>query len=186
MARPSVVVLGSVVAAWLFAMAAEVGLYFWMPPQPLPLRTIQWLGEVGVSVDSVDRVERLGTGASTLRPNGEFYIVHARVVAPFGLRPTWDDREVEVQTFAGVGGSMHDLRFAVDERAQARLDRVTGRPGPHHRVLGALQHEDLIFDLPRNVEQPAILFAPANDPSGLLAVAFGRFWQPHRFNIRYD
>ncbi len=62
MARASLVVLGSVMAAWLFATAAEVGLYFWRPPQPLPLGTIQWLGEVGVTVGSVDRVEHLGTG----------------------------------------------------------------------------------------------------------------------------
>ena len=73
MARARVVVLGSVLAAWLFAIAAEVGFYFWKQPQPLPLRTIQWLGEVGVTVDSADRVEHLGTGASRLRPNGEFY-----------------------------------------------------------------------------------------------------------------
>jgi hypothetical protein len=53
-------------------------------------------------------------------------------------------------------------------------------------VLGAAQHEDLVFDLPRNVEQPAILFLPANDPLGLLDLAFGRVWQPHRFNLRYD
>ena len=87
MARAGVVVLGSVIAAWLFATAAQVGVYFW-----------------------------------------KFYIVHASVVAPFGLRPTRDDREVEA----------------------------------------------------------AILFAHANDSSGLPAVAVGRFWQPHRFNIRYD
>ncbi len=83
MAQAGVAVLGSVIAAWLFAIVAEVGLYFGRPPQPLLLRTTQWLGGVGVTIDSVDRVEHLGTGASRLRPNGDFYIVHARVVAPF-------------------------------------------------------------------------------------------------------
>jgi hypothetical protein len=70
-----------------------------------------------------------------------------------------------------------------DERV---LDRLTGRPGPHHLVRGAMQHEDLVFDLPRDVEQPAIVFLPANDPMGMLELAAGVFWQPHRFNIRYD
>jgi hypothetical protein len=81
---------------------------------------------------------------------------------------------------------MHDLHFAVDEAAQSVLDRETHRPGPVHFVRGAEQHEDLVFDLPRDVEQPGILFAPVNDPMGLLDIIFGRFWQPHRFNLRYD
>jgi hypothetical protein len=96
------------------------------------------------------------------------YAVHARIVAPFGLRPT------------------PEQSFSVDERAQAFLDRKTGRPGPVHLVRGAQQHEDLIFDLPRNVEQPALVFLPANDPFGLVNLLFGEFWQPHRFNLRYD
>ena len=89
-------------------------------------------------------------------------------------------------TFSGSGGSMRDLRFTVDAPAQAILDAKTKRPGRNHVVLGAAQHEDLVFDLPRNVEQPGIVFLPANDPWGLLNLAFGHIWQPHRFNLRYD
>jgi hypothetical protein len=117
---------------------------------------------------------------------GIFYIVHARILAPFGLRPTWHDSDVEVRTFAHTGATMPARRFTVDEHAQSVLDRLTGRPGPVHLVRGAQQHEDLVFDLPRNVEQPALLFLPANDPSAMVDVVFLRFWQPHRFNIRYD
>jgi hypothetical protein len=91
-----------------------------------------------------------------------------------------------VRTFAGRGGTRYDRRFAIDPAAQALLDRQTRRPGPDHLIRGAQQHEDLVFDLPRDVEQPALVFVPANDPMGLLDIIVGRFWQPHRFNLRYD
>jgi len=179
-------VLTAVALVAAFAFAVEAVLAFGRPPQPLPLGTIQWLGEVGATVDRVDRVRRLTAGNVTVAARGEFYIVHARALAPFGLRPVWNDRDVEVRTFAGVGGTMHDLRFAIDERAQAVLDRRTGRPGPEHLVRGAQEHDDLVFDLPVDVEQPGLVFLAANDPMGLLDLLFGHFWQPHRFNLRYD
>ena len=176
----------AVAIVFAFAAMAEIALAYGRPPQPLSLGTVQWFYEVGGTVDRVDRVSQIGTGAHALHAKGEFYIVHARIIAPFGLRPTWSDRDVEVRTFAGNGGTMHDLRFEVDEQAQVLLDRQTGRPGPEHLIRGAEQHETLVFDLPRNVEQPALLFLPANDPFGLLDIVAGHFWQPHRFNLRYD
>lgn len=180
------VALAALAAAVLLVVAAEAALVFGRPPQPLALGTIQWLGEVGATVDRVDRIAQLGSGPHAPRAKGVFYIVHARVVAPFGLRPTWHDSDVEVRTFAHSGATMPEQRFSVDEFAQALLDRQTGRPGPQHLVRGAEQHEDLVFDLPRDVEQPALLFLPANDPMGMMDVIFLRFWQPHRFNLRYD
>lgn len=178
-----------VAAAGLYACVAAVNLlkYFGVPAQPLPLGTIQWFDEVGVTVDRVDRVAQVGTGAEAIHARGEFYIVHARVIAPFGFRPDWHDSDVEVRTFAGTNGTMRDLRFAIDKPAQAALDRITHRPGPEHIIIGAEQHEDLVFDLPKNVEQPGILFLPANAPAGLVfSLIVPHFWQPHRFNIRYD
>jgi hypothetical protein len=121
-----------------------------------------------------------------LRAKGEFYIVHARIVAPFGLRPHWNDRDVLVQTFAGRGATTTPQTFAVDEAAQALFDRQTGRPGPIHVVRGAQQREDLVFDLPRDVEQPGLIFLPANDPARLIDAAFFEPVAPHRFNLRYD
>ena len=186
--RRRIVFVGVALAAACSALfvAFEMLNVFWRPAQPLPLGTIQWMYEVGTTVDRVERVSRLGSGKQVLRPRGEFYIVHARIIAPFGLRPEWHDSDVEVRTFAGSGGTMHDVVFEVDEPAQAMLDRQTGRPGPVHLVRGAEQHEDLVFDLPRNVEQPGLVFLPANDPAGMLDLVFGEFWQPHRFNLRYD
>lgn len=184
--RSATIFVAIVGSAGLCFVAIVSLLTFGRPPQPLPLGTVQWLGEAGVTVDRVERVSELTGGNDLLRPRGVFYIVHARVIAPFGLRPTWDDRDVEVRTFAGTGGTQPEARFGVDEVAQAVLDRKTGRPGSSHLVLGAEQHEDLVFDLPRDVEQPAVVFLQANDATGLIGFVFGQFWQPHRFNIRYD
>ena len=172
--------------AYVVAALADAFFAFWRPAQPLPFGTVQWFDEVGATVDGVERVTQVGKGANARRPQGQFYIVHARIIAPFGFRPEWHDDDIEVQTFAGTGGTMHDLHFKVDERTQRLLDRQTGRPGPDHLVLGAQQHEDLVFDLPKNVEQPALVFLPANDRIALLGLLFGDFWQPHRFNLRYD
>lgn len=169
----------------LFAMGVIV-LAFGRPPQPLKLGVVQWLGEAGVTVDGIDRVREIDAKGRVVRARGEFYIIHARILAPFGLRPHWSDREVEVRTFSGLGGTMRNERFAVEEAAQKLLDARTGRPGPEHMVRGAAQHEDLVFDLPRNVEQPGIVFLEANNPTGLMGLIFGRLWQPHRFNLRYD
>lgn len=182
---PAIVALAGLLAVVL-AISAEAVLAFGRPPQPLALGTVQWLDEAGATVDSVDRVAKLGSGRTVLRAGGVFYVVHARILAPFGLRPTWHDSDVEVRTFSGSGGTMHDERFTVDEKAQAVLDRQTGRPGPTHLVRGAEQREDLVFDLPVDVEQPGLLFLPANDPMGLVYIVTGRFWGPHRFNLRYD
>lgn len=168
------------------AIAPLMVLTFGRPPQPLPLGTLQWLGEAGVTVDGVERRRSITAGGRTIRPRGEFYVVRARIVAPFGLRPTWRDSDVEVRTFSGTGGTMPQRSFNVDEGAQALLDSVTRRPGATHLVRGASQREDVVFDLPRDVEQPAIVFLAANDPAGVLDWLTGRFWQPHRFNLRYD
>ncbi|MFN2449852.1 MAG: hypothetical protein ABR508_08705 [Candidatus Baltobacteraceae bacterium] len=184
--KPLTAIAGAACALYALFVVLVVFLAFWRPPQPLPLGTVQWVQEAGATVDSVERVARITDGKRIAVARGQFYIVHARVLAPLGLRPHWSDDDVEVRTFSGSGGSMRGLRFGVDEAAQRILDRRTGRPGPHHVIIGASQHEDLVFDLPRNVEQPGILFLAANDPAQLLELIFGRVWQPHRFNLRYD
>ena len=187
MDRKTLVTLAAVLLAIGCAFAGAITvLALARPPQPLRLGTIQWLDEVGATVDSIDRAARITDGKHTAFARGEYYIVHARIIAPFGVRPHWSDTDVEVRTFSGTGGSMRDRRFTVDEAAQRVLDAKTGRPGPNHVVLGAEQHEDLVFDLPRNVEQPGLLFLPANDPVQLLEILFLQVWQPHRFNLRYD
>ena len=180
---PRLVLIISLLAAGAGVLLLGIlTLTFARPPQPLSLGTIQWFGEVGATVDAVDRVDHIGS----LRPRGVFYIVHARIIAPFGLRPTWHDSDVEVRTFAHTGATLPEATYEVSSAAQAELDGHTGRPGAVHEVRGASQREDLVFDLPRDVEQPGLLFLPANDPSGLIFWAVGRPWQPHRFNLRYD
>ena len=179
--------IAAVAGVWLLFAGYVALLAFGRPPQPLAFGTVQWLGEAGVTVDGVDRMASLRAGTSVVRARGVFYVVHARIVAPFGLRPHWSDRGVEVFTFGHTGRTGPEGEaFGVDEAAQKLEDRLTGRPGPEHEVLGASRREDLVFDLPRNVEQPGIVFKAANDPMGLLEVFVWHVWQPHRFNLRYD
>jgi hypothetical protein len=176
-----------VLAASLF-FAIVLGVAYSRPPQPLPLGTVQWDYETGFTVASVDRVGAIRYDGRTYRAHGEFYLVRARVFCPYGERFHWSDRDVAVETFSGSGGAQPDqARFSVDEPVQAILDRQTHRPGPQHTILGATQREDLVFDLPKDVEQPALVFLAANDPLDVIdGLREGSIWQPHRFNIRYD
>lgn len=178
--------LAALAAVIALGLGAALVLTFGRPPQPLAFGTVQWVGEAGVTVDGVDRVSMVTAAGHTVRARGQYYIVHARILAPFGLRPTWHDRDAYVLTFSGSGGTMRGLRFAIDPAAQAVLDARTGRPGPDHLVRGASQREDIVFDLPRDVEQPGLIVAPANAPEGIVNWLFGGLWQPHRFNLRYD
>lgn len=180
--RPLLVAAAALAALLCCLVAALLVLTFGRPPQPLPLGTVQWMDEAGVTVDRVDRLAAI----DGIKARGEFYLVHVRVLAPYGLRPIWRDSDAEVVTFALSGATQPPGRYEVDEPVQALLDRRDGRPGPVHEVLGASERDDVVFDLPRNVEQPALIVAPANDPLGILSWAFGQFWQPHRFNLRYD
>jgi hypothetical protein len=178
-------------AACLFGVAILIltmlAFAFARPPQPLPFGTVQWDYETGFTVDGVRRLELVRDGTRIYRARGEFYLVRARVVCPFGERFHWDDRDVAVETFSGSGGTQPTARFSIDEAIQAIVDRQTHRPGPQHTVLGATQSEYLVFDLPKNVEQPALVFFAANDPFDIVDnLREARIWQPHRFNIRYD
>lgn len=185
-------IFGIVAGACVFVAAALVTLVlasgYATPPQPLALGTVQWDYETGFTVDAVDRLNAIRDGNRTYRARGEFYLVHARVLCPFGERFHWSDGDVVVETFSGSGGTHRaQQRFSVDEAIQAIVDRHTHRPGSRHTILGASQREDLIFDLPKNVEQPAIVFLAANDSLDVLDdLRVGRLWHPHRFNIRYD
>lgn len=181
--------VGALAAALLAATGAAV-VYaadiFWRPPQSLSFGQRQRRYETLFSVLGVQRVKSVEFGAQRLRANGTFYVVEAIVYCPFGERYHWNDDRVEVQTFSGSGGTMRDGRYTVDEAAQRLLDRADGRPGPSHEVRGASQHERLVFDLPDDVEQPGLVFLDANDPRNALDPTFGRIWEPHRFNLRYD
>lgn len=161
-------------AAW----AARIFMLFWFSPEPLEFGTIQraYEFETGFTVDRVRRVREIRTNGGTMRAHGEFYIVDARVLCPFGDRYVWNDARVHVETFSGLNGHMRGehRRYAVVE------------PAPPQLVLGKSLRRTLVFDLPVDVEQPAVVFDDANAPSNLPALFFGKPWQPARFNIRED
>lgn len=169
---------------WVFAVLAlaaaggivalELAGAFFRPPQPLPLGTIQWSYETGFTVERVHRASQAVIAGVARRPRGEFYIVDVTVLCPFGERYHFDDRDIRVALFGGSGGSRRRGSWHAEN------------PTPSHEVLGASEHRRLIFDLPLDAEQPALVFDDANDPSHVLDLLLGSMWQPHRFNLRYD
>lgn len=183
----------AVLAALLLTAAAwglRIAMLFWFRPEPLEFGTIQraYAFETGFTVDRVYRTRSIQVGRRVVRARGEFYVVDARVLCPFGDRYVWNDDRVHVETFSGLNGRMRNrhFRFAVASDAQHVVDAQDGRPGSAHLVLGRSRRERLVFDLPLDIEQPALVFDDANDPSNLPALLFGQPWQPARFNIRED
>lgn len=179
--RPWIVVATIAGLGAAFVAGAAL-LAFYRPPQPLALGAKQYQYETTYTVTAVERRKRLGR----LQARGEYYIVDVLIGAPFGYRPTWDDANAEVHTFAGTGRTQPPGRFTVDRTAQAYMDQLTGRPRSPHEIKGASMHERLVFDLPLDVEQPGLVFLDANDPVNFLNILFGQIWEPHRYNLRYD
>ena len=134
--------------------------FFGRPPQPVAFGTILWSYETGFTVSNVSRSDDAG-GMTR-------YAVTARVFCPFGERYTWTPRSAHV--------------IDNDGRAYYAVSAT-----PEHKILGASDTEHLIFRLPRNIEQPALVF----DHAMGFAMMFGDFErgivsEPHRFNLRYD
>ena len=154
------------------------------PPQPIPLGSTIWDYEHGFSVSAVHRTQTIRANGQILRARGEFYIVEARVVCPFGERYVWHDRNAYVEEMARP---RYGNRYAIDGPAQRLLDRQDGRPGPDHMVLGASQRERIVFDLPKDALQPGLMFADTMGfgPIADSVLALG-IYSPHRFNLRYD
>ncbi|MDQ2663330.1 MAG: hypothetical protein M3Y18_04755 [Candidatus Eremiobacteraeota bacterium] len=154
------------------------------PPQPVPLGATIWDYEHGFTVTAVRRTRVLRASGTTLRARGEFYVIEARVDCPFGERYVWDDSNAYV---AEMARSRYGDRYGIAADAQRLLDREDGRPGSHHVVLGASQRERIVFDLPLDARQPALLFA---DTMGLGPIADSvlalSIYHPNRFNLRYD
>jgi hypothetical protein len=150
---------------------------FGRPPMPVAFGTTLWGYECGFTVLDVGRTRQLGAQ----RAHGTFYVVTTRVVCPFGERYHWDPARILVTT----NGCR--TKYPMAQAAARELGPEGSRAIRAHRVLGAAETEQLVYDLPDDVEQPSLLFA---DTMGLRAFAYrllhGQLFMPHRFNIRYD
>jgi len=138
------------------------GLYavsvFGRPPMPVRLGTVLWGYETGFTVTKVVR-----------RPASDgmvAYDVTARVYCPFGERYRWTPRSAHVFDNSGR------IYFAIAGTAA-------------HKILGASDTEHLVFLLPLDVEQPALVFDDALSPWSVIA-ALPELYEPHRFNLRYE
>ncbi len=153
---------GITLAACLLGLAVYAVSIFGRPPMPVPLGAVLWVDETGFTVSKVAH-HPVSAGTSA-------YEVAVRVYCPFGERYRWTLRSAHA--FDNSGRTYY---------ASAGT--------PAHRILGAAETEHLMFLLPANVEQPALVF---DDTLGLWAVAGAlragppELYEPHRFNLRYD
>lgn len=171
------------VVALAAAVAGAGGLYLLSivgrPPMPLEFGQRVWDYECGFTVSHVARTHRVG--AITAR--GTFYLVTARVDCPFGERYHWDPTRAYVIDNRGIHGNRYD--YSVD--GQRAFDRLRGRPPTPHTILGASETEYLVFDLPTDIEQPALVFTDTLTVDAFLGDWMeGKIYEPHRFNLRYD
>ena len=166
-------------------LAASLALYALSvagrPPMPRPFGTILWDYECGFTVNSVSRHKQLGSGPTAVRANGEFYVVNATVVCPFGERYRWSPGSAFVGFNRGRAMAHPDLR------AQNVLDGIARRSSSAHVVLGAREAQRLVFDLPEDAAQPALFFRDTLGWGAFFDNAEElRLYTPHRFNLRYD
>jgi hypothetical protein len=170
----------------LFIGAAALGGLYLLavtarPPMPLKLGRLVWDYECGFTVDRVERKDVVQRGLRIAHARGTFYVVHARVVCPFGERYRWDSSRAYVVSEATP---WPPTRYAPDPSAQAIVD---ARAGTSHTVLGARELATLAFDLPIDIPQPALIFTDTIGFNAFLDnVRVGRLYMPHRFNLRYD
>jgi len=172
----SVLALGMMALAGLYVLSVTA-----RPPMPLKFGRVVWDYECGFTVDRVERKSVAQRGLRVVHARGALYLVHARVLCPFGERYRWDPSRVYVVSEASPWPA---TRYAVDPAAQAIVD---ARAAAAHRVPGASESETLAFDLPTDIQQPALIFT---DTIGFATffdnARVGRIYMPHRFNLRQD
>jgi hypothetical protein len=151
------------------------------PPMPQRFGRLVWDYECGFTVDRVERKDTLGRGLRIAHARGTFYVVHARVVCPFGDRYRWNSSSAYVVSESSPWSATH---YAIDAGAQAIVD---ARAGSAHEILGARELETLVFDLPKDLPQPALIFADTIGSGAFFGnLRVGRLYMPRRFNLRYD
>jgi hypothetical protein len=172
----SLAVIGAAALAGLYILSVTA-----RPPMPLKFGRVAWDYECGFTVDRVERKNVVQHGLRVVRAHGALYLVHARVLCPFGERYRWDPSRAYV---ASEAAPWPTTRYAVDPTAQAIVDARAGTP---HSVPGASESETLAFDLPTDIPQPALIFT---DTIGFATffdnARVGRVYIPHRFNLRHD
>lgn len=129
------------------------------PPSPLPLGKVIWDYETGFTVTGVTR---------TPSPDGQFYAVRIRVFCPYGERYQWSSQSAHV--IDNDGKSYYAIKGT-----------------PPHTILGASDTETLLFDLPKTIAQPALVFDDTQQFADIFdELRAGRIYERYRFNLRYD
>lgn len=171
--------LRALAVAAVAGAAAIVGLALIEPIQPHALNDPACWDEYCFSVTSVQRYKTLGTGASRAVASGTFYVVRARMEAPWWGRYEWGNGAVFV--LDDVGNT-----YEYSRTGQRALGGIASARALCHEVLGAAETETLVFDLPTGVVQPRLMI---RDITGLEGVMNGLRiggYDKAGFNLRYD
>lgn len=129
---------------------------------------------------AVKRVKTIGEGAQQVTAHGIFYVVDAKMEAPWWGRFWWGPDAVYVLTRDGG-------HYAPSALGQHAMDAITGRSSACHEILGAAETETIVFDLPESAVQPRLLVRDTLGFEGFVgAMRIGRGRINPAFNLRYD
>jgi hypothetical protein len=168
---------GSVLAVLLvlFAMGTIAS-----PLQPYGINEPYCWDEFCFRTTAVKRVKSIGDGTGHVNAHGTFYIVDAKLDAPWWGRFWWSPDAVYVLTRDGQ-------RFEYSPQAQRAIDALTGRLSTCHEILGAAETETIVFDLPDDAVQPRLVVRDTEGFEGFVgAMRLGRWPLNPAFNLRYD
>ncbi len=150
------------------------------PLQPYGLRDRYCWDEFCFSVQAVQRTKTLRAGHLSATAQGTFYVVTAKMEAPWWGRFDWGPDAVYVTDYDGT-----DYRYSVAGQRIADLQskHATGC----HQIPGATETETIVFDLPDAVVQPRLLVRDTLGFEGLLGGWRDSFYYVKPgFNLRYD
>ena len=132
------------------------------------------------SVESVSRVKSLGYRHHRADARGEFYVVTARMEAPWWGRFPWSPDAVFVTDYNGTN-------YRYSNEGQAIVDLKNHKAPGCHEVPGAAEKETIVFDLPSGIEQPRLLIRDTLGFEGLLGAWRAKSFSARPgFNLRYD
>lgn len=175
--KPVLALGGSVFAALLVLYAT---LSIVSPLQPYGINEPYCWDEFCFRTTAVKRVKTIGEGAQRVTASGTFYIVEAKMEAPWWGRFWWSPDAVYAVT-------RDDQRYEHSAQGQRAIDALTGRSSACHEILGAAETETIVFDLPDDAVQPRLLVRDTLGFEGFIGgMRIGHGGVNPAFNLRYD
>ncbi|HEY6357992.1 MAG TPA: hypothetical protein VIX35_07085, partial [Vicinamibacterales bacterium] len=150
------------------------------PLQPYGINQPYCWDEFCFRTTAVKRAKTIGKGVQQVAAHGTFYIVEAKMEAPWWGRFWWSPDAVYVLT-------RDDRRYEHSAQGQRVIDELAGRSSACHEILGAAETETIVFDLPDDAIQPRLLVRDTLGFEGFMgAMRIGHAHVNPAFNLRFD